>query len=78
MTVREKSKKIIETPLVVALLAAVKFLVGQEEYEGGSGANFIVQWVPEQSINSPLIEAVMVDSNEAESISFVRQGVPID
>lgn len=71
-------KKFIETPLLVDPLATVEFLVEQKEYEGGSGANFIVQWVSEQSVNPPLIEAVMVGSIEGESISFVRQAVPIE
>ena len=74
----EMVREFIDAPLTVGPLATIEFLVEQKDVEGGSGANFIVRWGSAQSIKAPLIEAVMVGSNEDECVSFVRQGVPIE
>jgi hypothetical protein len=41
---------------------------------GGSGANFIVQWAGPESINTPVIEAVMIGTQGSQGISFVSPG----
>ena len=58
-------------------LASTEFLVEQKNVGGGSGANFIFEWVAEQDVNQPVIETVMVGIKEKASISFVRSGVAI-
>ena len=53
-------KKYLEKPLQLKPFATAEFLVKQEKIEGGSGANFIVEWVAKTKVNKPVIEAVMV------------------
>ena len=62
-------------PRTLAPLATVEFIVERDNVEGGSGANFIVEWMArEKDINPPLIEAVMVGIGQTQSFSFVRTG----
>ena len=71
-------KDYLEKPMLLKPLATVEFLVAQKEIEGGSGANFIVEWVSDTRVNQPVIEAVMIGIEGQTSISFVRTGVAID
>jgi hypothetical protein len=68
----------LEKPMRLKPLATAEFLVAQKEIEGGSGANFIVEWVSDTKVNQPVIEAVMIGIEGQTSISFVRPGVAID
>jgi len=70
-------KKYLEKVIEIAPLATIEFLVEKQDIKGGSGANFIVKWMSEKSVNEPLIEAVMVGGDENENLSFIRQGVAI-
>ena len=71
-------KKYLEKPLQLKPFATAEFLVKQEKIEGGSGANFIVEWVAQPKVNKPVIEAVMVGIEGQTGISFVRPGVAIE
>ena len=68
----------LEKPMLLKSLATAEFLVVQTDIEGGSGANFIVEWVSKTKVNQPIIEAVMIGIEGQTSISFVRTGVAID
>ncbi len=70
-------KNYLEKPLRLNPLATVEYLVEQKKIEGGSGANFMVEWVSNTKVNKPVIEAVMVGVDGQASISFVRSGVVI-
>ena len=71
-------KNYLDKPLLLKPLATVEFLVAQKEIEGGSGANFIVEWISDTKVNQPVIEAVMVGTEGQTSISFVRTGITIE
>ena len=58
-------------------LATIEFLVEAQDTTGGSGANFIVEWVATEDIDEPLIEAIMVGFSGTQGISFSRTGVPL-
>ena len=70
-------KNYLEKSVLLKPLATAEFLVPQKEIEGGSGANFIVEWVSVKKVNQPVIEAVMVGSEGQAKISFVRSGVVV-
>jgi hypothetical protein len=71
-------KDYLEKLVLLKPLATAEFLVAQKEIKGGSGANFIVEWVSDTKVNQPVIEAVMIGIEGQTSISFVRTGVAID
>ena len=55
-------------PMRLSPLATKFYYVEPKDTSGGAGANFIVRWEADQSVNQPIIEAVM-------SNLFNRQGV---
>ncbi len=67
----------LKKPIRLSPLATAEFLVGQQDIKGGSGANFIVEWISDTPVNEPVIEAVMVGLKTQAGISFVRSGVAI-
>ena len=71
-------KDYLETPMLLKSLETAEFLVPQKDIKGGSGANFIVEWLSETKVNKPVIEAVMIGTEDATSISFVRTGIAIE
>ena len=59
-------------------LQTIEFLVERRDTSGGSGANFLVEWLSETPVNAPLIEAVMVGTVGAKGFSLARTGIEID
>jgi hypothetical protein len=55
-------------------LATTGFLVEDGDSTGGWGANFIVEWVAEEPVYEPVIEAIMITTRSAQGISFVSTG----
>ncbi len=68
----------LESPLRLAPLASTEFIVDQNEQTGGSGANFIVEWVAETEVFEPILEAVMVSTTSQQGISFLSKGRVIE
>lgn len=58
-------------------LQTIEFLVERRDSSGGSGANFLVEWLSERQVNKPLVEAVMVGIAGTQGISFARVGMEI-
>jgi len=67
-------KEYTKGDLRLAALATAEFLIPQQDASGGSGANFVVEWVAEQQISQPIIEAVMISTSSQQGISFVTAG----
>ncbi len=57
-------------PLPLGPLASVDYVVEERDTKGGSGANFIVEWVAEKPVTAPVVEAVMVSSG-TQGVSFL-------
>lgn len=70
-------KSYLKQPLSLAPLATTEFLVERNDTSGGSGANFLVDWVANQPVTEPIIEAVMIDTKGNQGISFARSGAVI-
>ena len=70
----EAVKSYLKQPLRLAPLATAEFLVEQADTSGGSGASFLVEWVSDKPVTNPVIEAVMIDTNRQQGISFARAG----
>ena len=51
----------IDTPLQLGVLASTRYVIKEgEKKSGGSGANFMVTWKSDTSVNPPIIEAIMI------------------
>jgi len=70
-------KSHLAKPLRLPPLATTEFLVERDDATGGSGANFLVEWVATEVVHEPIIEAVMIDTKAQQGISFARSGTVI-
>ncbi len=64
----------VERPIQLDALASTDFVVIRNDTSGGSGANFIVEWVAETEISEPIVEAVMIGSTLQQGISWISPG----
>lgn len=58
-------------------LQTIEFLVERRDSTGGSGANFVVEWLGNHESDRPLVEAVMVGVVGTQGIGFGRKGIEI-
>ena len=63
-----------DDPIVLGPLATADFFVTENDKSGGSGANFMVEWVASKPITEPIVEAVMVGTGGGQGVSFVSVG----
>ncbi|MGI0484669.1 DUF3124 domain-containing protein [Pantanalinema rosaneae CENA516] len=64
----------IERPVALKPLASTSFFVATDHTSGGSGANFLVEWVAETKVSEPVIEAVMINTSGGQGISLISSG----
>jgi hypothetical protein len=68
-------KEYIEEPLQLAPVVSTAFKAESVEKQGsGVGANFIVEWVAEQPVHEPVIEAVIIGGIGTHGISLISPG----
>ncbi|OUL17588.1 hypothetical protein BV378_38105 [Nostoc sp. RF31YmG] len=67
-------KQYLERPIQLNALASTDFFVNRTDTSGGSGANFIVEWVSQKVISEPIVEAVMIATEFQQGVSFVSPG----
>lgn len=70
-------KSYLAQPVRLGPLATSEFLIEREDTSGGSGANFLVEWLSREVVSAPVIEAVMIDMDRQQGISFARNGVVV-
>ena len=58
-------------------LGTYELYVPRSDSSGGSGANFVIDWVADKPINPPLVEALHADIREARTLLFITSGRPI-
>lgn len=64
-------KEFIPAPRTITPMGTVELFIEKSESEGGSGANFIIQWEAATPTNPPVIEAVHIDNQASRPYSFV-------
>jgi hypothetical protein len=69
-----KIKEYTDEPLTLGPFASANFVVDIGEDRGGVGANFIVEWQAEETLVSPIVQAIMSGGTGTQGLSFVTQG----
>ncbi len=71
-------KQYVQNPLRLGPLVSRDFYLEQKDTTGGSGANFLVEWVAEKQVNEPIVEAVMVGISGSQALAFSSSGKVIE
>ena len=67
-------REFVESPAILNAMATTGFVVDGREADVGWGANFVVEWVAEQPVYEPVIEALMYSDGGLEGYSFISTG----
>jgi hypothetical protein len=74
----KKLKKYINRAVKLGPLQTIDFMIEVQDSSGGSGANFIVEWLATELVEEPAIEAVMIGSIGTNGFCFVRPGQTLE
>ncbi len=64
-------KEFVSAPKTINAMGTLELFIEKSESEGGSGANFLIQWEAESATNAPIVEAVHIDNQASRPYSFV-------
>ncbi len=67
-------REYLTEPRHMGPLATTDFFVDAKEESGGLGTNFIVEWVAEQPVFEPIVEAIMINTVNHLGISLTSPG----
>ena len=70
-------RRYLDAPMALGPLGSYHIYLEERDSKGGFGANFIVRWRTDRTINTPIIECVMIGATGGQGISFVSQGQEI-
>lgn len=68
----------VDEPVVMKPLQSLRYIVKLDDDEGGSGANFILEWEAENAVDVPIVESIMLGTGSSYGFAFLTQGVPIE
>jgi hypothetical protein len=71
-------KEFLPKPVEIGAMGTLELFVERKESEGGSGANFIIQWDAASTTNPPVVEAVHADiKGGGPALTFITTARPI-
>lgn len=59
--------------ILVKPMETLEIVIGQTDREGGSGANFIFDWLKSKNSGDPFFEAIMISTSGQQGLSFSTQ-----
>jgi hypothetical protein len=75
---RDQAGRLVERtlakPVALKPYASMQVVIAQEDVRGGIGASFVVDWSAPETIDEPVVEAVMVAVHGTQGYSFVSTG----
>lgn len=70
----KRLKKCLDKPVILKPLESYRYIIAEKDQSGGSGANFMVEWAAETPANPPIVEAIMIGTQNQQGISFTSRG----
>lgn len=67
----------LSAPRVIPPLGTYELYVERQESAGGSGANFLIVWQADGTVNPPAVEAIHADIQGHRTLSFITTAYPI-
>jgi len=63
--------------IFLAPMETVEIIIDETDKEGGTGANFVFDWMVYRGSNHPFFESVMISTSGQQGLSFSSRGVEI-
>jgi hypothetical protein len=70
----ELLKGFIEKPATLKPLESLRYVIPERDKSGGSGANFLVKWRSNVPVTPPILETIMIGTQNQQGISFTSRG----
>ncbi len=71
-------KEYLTKPAVINAMGTLELFVERKESEGGSGANFVIQWEATTPTNPPVVEAIHADIRSGQqALIFTTTAHPV-
>ena len=67
-------QKYLDKPIILNPLESTRYIIPERDKDGGSGANFIVEWQSEKLVNPPIVESIMISTKSSQGVSFTSRG----
>lgn len=67
-------KKHIDFPVFLKPLETLEIVIKESDRSGGTGGNFVFDWVTPNNAPEPLFEAIMISTMGQQGLSFSTQG----
>ena len=71
-------KSFLNGPFSLGKMSTKDFVIPENDLEGGTGANFIVEWSSEKVASVPLIESVMLGAIGTKAFAFSSRGKEVE
>lgn len=71
-------KRYIDKPFTLGVLSTKDFVIAENDLQGGTGANFIVEWSSDKKVSTPLVESVMMGISGTKGFSFSSRSKEIE
>jgi len=68
---------LVNQTLGLSPMQSIEYVIEEDDTEGGSGANFIINWAANDRNVRPIFQGVMISTNGQQGISFLTEGVSI-
>ena len=66
-----------DSPIFVKPMQTIEIVIDEKDKTGGTGANFVFDWLAPKKANAPYFEGVMITTYGQQGLSFTTQGVPL-
>jgi len=70
-------KDYVPKAVTIPPLGTHELFVPRSDVTGGSGANFLISWSADTTVNPPLVEALHADIQPARTLTFITSARPI-
>ncbi|MBV6640304.1 MAG: DUF3124 domain-containing protein [Cyclobacteriaceae bacterium] len=67
-----------DKPIFLKPMETVEIVIDQEDKSGGSGANFIFDWLVKPGVHKPIFECVMISTYGQQGLSFMTHGYELE
>ncbi|MBB3122729.1 putative lipoprotein NlpE involved in copper resistance [Mesoflavibacter sabulilitoris] len=66
------------SPIFVKPMQTIEIVIDEKDKSGGSGANFVFDWLVSKQSNKPYFEGVMITTYGQQGLSFTTRGIEIE